>query len=111
MTDFAQTMRDWQRMCKYFDEHYNEDCCHICPIQNCGAIWEMGDITNWEEFEEIISTWAAEHPEPQQLTYENLFSLFHITISPNGELYFDKSYQHGTVPNEVINLIKKAKGE
>lgn len=69
MTNFTQTMHDWQRMCKYFDEHYHEDCCHICPIQNCGAIWEMANITNWEEFEEIISTWAAEHPEPKYPTW------------------------------------------
>ena len=66
MTNFAQTMHDWQRMCKYFDEHYHENCCHICPIQNCGAIWEMDDTTNWKEIEEIISVWAAEHPpEPK----------------------------------------------
>ena len=64
MTNFAQTMHDWQRMCNYFDEHYHEDCCHICPIQNCGAIWEMEDTTNWGEIEEIISTWAKEHKEP-----------------------------------------------
>lgn len=69
MTNFAQTMHDWQRMCKYFDEHYHEDCCHICPIKSCGAIWEMANITNWEEFEEIINTWAAEHPEPKYPTW------------------------------------------
>lgn len=64
MMNFAQTMHNWQRMCKYFSEHYNEDCCRICPIQNCGAIWEMEDTTDWEEIEKIINTWAVEHPEP-----------------------------------------------
>ena len=110
MTDFAQTMHNWKRMCEYFEKHYEENCCDYCPLTGCGAIWEI-DKENWEDFEKKINTWAAENPEPQQLTYENLFSLFHITISPNGELYFDKSYQRDTVPNEVINLIKKAKGD
>lgn len=64
ITSFAQIMHDWQRMCKYFDEHYSEDCCHICPIQNCGAIWEMDDATDWGEIEKIVNTWAAKYPEP-----------------------------------------------
>jgi len=83
MTNFAQTMHDWQRMCKYFDEHYHEDCCNICPIQSCGAIWDMDDTTNWEEIEEIISTWAAEHPEPKYPTWREYLKKIGVVIERN----------------------------
>ena len=88
ITNFTQTMHDWQRMCKYFDEHYHEDCCHICPIQNCGAIWEMENTTNWKEIEEIISTWAAEHKEPIYPTWREYLKKIGVVIERNIE-YFE----------------------
>lgn len=66
LTKFAQTMHDWQRMCKYFENHYD---CNYCPLKNCGAIWEMDDITDWEKIEKSIDTWAAENPEPKYPTW------------------------------------------
>lgn len=56
MTNFAQTMRNWQRMCKYLDEHYEDESCRICLIHNCDAIWEMDEATDWGKIEEIVNT-------------------------------------------------------
>lgn len=104
MTNFAQTMHDWQRMCKYFDEHYHEDCCHICPIQNCGAIWEMEDTTDWGEIEEIINTWAAEHKEPIYPSWREYLKKMGLTTSKN--VYF--SDENGAGIKHEDGLTEKA---
>ena len=104
MTNFAQTMHDWQRMCKYFDELYKEDSCHFCPIKRCGSIWEMSDITNWEEFEEIINTWAAEHPEPKYPTWREYLKKMGLITSTN--VYF--SNENGAGMKLENRLTEKA---
>ena len=100
MTNFAQTMHDWQRMCKYFDEHYHEDCCHICPIQNCGAIWEMDDTTNWKEIEEIINVWAAEHKEPIYPSWREYLKKMGLTTPKN--VYFADENGAGIKPEDGL---------
>lgn len=72
MADFVQTMKDWRRMCKTFTTDDDESCCEGCPIMalaidehGCDAIFsEWADKADWEEVEDVIETWAAEHPEP-----------------------------------------------
>jgi len=90
MTNFAQIMRDWQRMCKYYDEHYQEDCCHICPIHNCDAIWAMDETTDWGKIEEIVNTWAAEHPEPKYPSWREYLKKIGVVIERNID-YFENS--------------------
>ena len=70
MADFVQTMKDWRRMCKTFTTDDDESCCEGCPIMaleiaehGCDAIFsEWADKADWEEVEDVIETWAAEHP-------------------------------------------------
>ena len=83
MTNFTQIMHDWQRMCKYFDEHYQEDCCHVCPIHNCDAIWAMDETTDWGKIEELINAWAAEHPEPKYPTWREYLKEIGVVIERN----------------------------
>ena len=72
MADFVQTMKDWRRMCKTFTTDDDESCCEGCPIMaleidehGCDAIFsEWADKADWEKVEDVIETWAAEHPEP-----------------------------------------------
>lgn len=90
MTNFAQTMHNWQRMCKYFDEHYHEDCCHICPIHNCDAIWAMDEATDWGKIEEIVNTWAAEHPEPKYPTWREYLKKIGLT-TPKSVYFSDEN--------------------
>lgn len=79
MTNFTQTMRNWQRMCKYFDKHYEDECCRICLIHNCDAIWAMDEATDWGKIEEIVNTWAAEHPEPKYPTWREYLRKMGLT--------------------------------
>ena len=68
MAEFIQVMKDWRRMCKAYTTD-DESCCYGCPVvdfheHGCGAIFEMGDNTDWERYEGAIREWAAEHAEP-----------------------------------------------
>ena len=104
MTNFAQTMRNWQRMCKYFDEHYEDECCRICLIHNCDAIWEMDEATDWGKIEEIVNTWAAEHPEPKYPTWHEYLKKMGLITSM--KVYF--SDENGAGVKLEAGLTKKA---
>jgi len=101
MTNFAQIMRDWQRMCKYYDEHYQEDCCHICPIHNCDAIWAMDEATDWGKIEEVVNTWAAEHPEPKYPTWREYLKKMGLTTPKS--VYFIDEYSAGARLEDRLN--------
>jgi len=101
MINFAQTMHNWQRMCNYFDEHYQEDCCHICPIHNCDAIWAMDEATDWEKIEESINDWAAEHPEPKYPTWREYLKEKGL-ITPK-KIYFSDEYNAGFKLEDRLN--------
>ena len=70
MSGFVQTMKDWRRMCKAYTTDDDETCCADCPARHldehgCDAIFsEFADKVDWHEVEEIVTKWAAEHPEP-----------------------------------------------
>ena len=64
-------------MCKVFTTDDDESCCDGCPIMaleidehGCDAIFsEWADKADWEEVEDVIETWAAEHSEPVYPTW------------------------------------------
>ena len=64
MSDFGTTMRDWRRMCDWYERIYKEDCCNECPLRDftCDAIYEVPTDSNWEQIESIIDAWINEHP-------------------------------------------------
>lgn len=71
--DFAQTMKDWRRMCNAYSTD-DDSCCEGCPVvdfreHGCGAIFEMEDSTDWQRYADAIRAWAAEHPEPVYPTW------------------------------------------
>jgi hypothetical protein len=85
MSDFVQTMKDWRRMCKAFTTDDDKSCCEGCPIMaleidehGCDAIFsEWADKADWEEVEDVIETWAAEHPEPMYETWGQYFRRYY----------------------------------
>jgi hypothetical protein len=85
MADFVQTMKDWHRMCKTFTTYDEKSCCEGCPIMaleidehGCDAIFsEWADKADWEEVEDVIETWAAEHPEPVYPTWGQYFRRYY----------------------------------
>ena len=112
MTDFVQTMRNWKRMCKYFEEHYEDRCCNYCPLKSCGAIWEI-DRENWEDFERKINTWAAENPRvasPSLREYLVNIGLIKETVLWNYNeqetiKYFLNEKADSTIPPEVAEKL------
>lgn len=69
MADFAQTMKDWHRMCKAMSDKDSHDACSGCPLgeYGCPPIYEGFNIYKDVDFEvvgERIAAWAAENPEP-----------------------------------------------
>ena len=83
MTNFAQIMHDWQRMCNYFEKQYDYACCEYCPLESCGAIWEMSYIKNWEEFEKKITDFVKAHPEPKYPTWREYLKKIGVVIERN----------------------------
>lgn len=68
MAEFAETMRQWRRMCKKYTTN-DESCCDGCPVvdyreNGCGAIFEMEDGIDFLKYEAVITAWAKENPEP-----------------------------------------------
>lgn len=110
MTNFAQTMHDWQRMCKYYDTHYNEDCCEKCPLGGCGAIWEMDYIKDWEDFASKIEDWAEKHPEPVYPTWREYLMKMGLIVERNCQYYESdlneiniKTEKNAAILNEKAN--------
>ena len=70
MADFADTMKQWKRMCSAHGNDYGK--CDNCPLGDeriCA--FEISDIDD-DEFERIeakVMAWAAEHPEPVYPTW------------------------------------------
>ena len=75
MTDFVQTMKDWYRMCRVFSVKDLE--CEGCPLlefsfdgHGCDAIFsEFADHADWSRLQEIVESWADEHPAPVYPTW------------------------------------------
>ena len=62
MSDFTQTMKDWKRMC----EAHNY--CYECQLDFLGDICSE-ILMNYEKVLNIVSQWAADHPEPKYPTW------------------------------------------
>lgn len=79
MSDFAQIMHDWRRMCKAYTTE--EDACVGCPLEHiaehgCGAIFEeeFADVADWDFLDETVSVWAERNPEPVYPTWGEWFN-------------------------------------
>ena len=95
---FQEVMRQWQRMCKAYTTD-DESCCDGCPVvdlqeHGCGAIFEMDDRTDWQQYVDAITAWAAEHPEQ---VYPSFLEWLHKVL-PN----LNGQDDHGT----ILELIK-----
>ena len=93
MVDFAQTMKDWHRLCQAMTVKNPKDACNGCPLEayGCSPVYEALDIYRDVDFEvvgETIMSWAAEHPEPVYPTWgEWLMSIGVISgLFPKGAI-------------------------
>lgn len=71
--EFVQIMKDWRRICNKHTCSRNKDAftgLPICPIESLHDGYPCDeDPIDWTEkatkqLEEIVMSWAAEHPEP-----------------------------------------------
>lgn len=87
MAEFVQTMKDWRRMCSACTCSNKEDMKDypLCPIimhhtgypcDECPQDWSE-EAT--QKFEEIVMSWAAEHPVVYPTWYEWLTSIGAVT--------------------------------
>lgn len=70
MAEFQEVMRQWKRMCMAMDKKAGDgESCALCPLEECGAIYEMSQNHDWEEDAEKIMSWAAQNQEPVYPTW------------------------------------------
>lgn len=73
MAEFQEVMKQYRRMCRFFNGEDDSFDCGLCPLSvdnNSGGDICDDFIRKYScEAEEIIMKWAAEHPEP---TYPHL---------------------------------------
>lgn len=70
MAEFQEVMRQWERMCESIGVHDRIKCplVHALDIPNCESCSESVFIDP-AHTEEIVMSWAAEHPEPKYPTW------------------------------------------
>lgn len=72
MAEFAEVVRQYNRMCEA------EDCGDGCPIKARFGIgdscWRDG-IFDTAEFERIVMKWAVEHPEPVYPMWDEVLAM------------------------------------
>lgn len=70
MSEFAEVMRNWRRMCDTYTTEDAARCCQGCPMdgRGCGAIYE-NDNADPEVIVREVQRWAANHPEPVYPTW------------------------------------------
>ena len=67
MADFVQTMKDWKRMCNAMGQEDEYTACDKCDLRpfGCPAMYENEcNNADWNHVESVVTTWAAENPEP-----------------------------------------------
>ena len=70
MAEFAEIMRQWERMCISMEEEHRLDMCDKCPLRDIICMYKPFEhCTKIEEAENTIKQWAAEHPEPVYPTW------------------------------------------
>ena len=68
MAEFQVVARHWKRMCK---RYWRVETCHGCPIAEHEHAYEACSAyeTDIVKMEELVMSWAAEHPEPVYPTW------------------------------------------
>lgn len=89
MAEFVEVMKQARRLCA---EQQEIECCVKCPMQGKGGCMVAADVENvdYEDAEQRIMQWAAEHPEPVYPSWDEAWKeLFpQAKYIPCPELYF-----------------------
>jgi hypothetical protein len=105
MADFVQTMKDWKRMCNAMGQEDEYSACEKCGLKafGCPAIYEKEcDSADWNHVEEVVTAWAAEHPEPVYPTWVEYFRK--IGIAPEDQKAFH-SWLMQPIPADIAQKL------
>lgn len=110
MVEFREGMKQWRRMCKTYTTEDDETCCTSCPIMaleysehGCDAIFsDWAESADWEEVEDIIETWAAEHPEPVYPTWIEAMKMYGV-VGETGYTYLEPAYK--PIPADIAQKL------
>lgn len=84
MADFVQMMKDWKRMCNAMGQEDEYNACEKCGLGvfGCPAIYEKEcDGVDWKHVEEVVTAWAAEHPEPVYPTWAEWLDTLEVVVN------------------------------
>ena len=89
MADFAETMRNWKKMCDTIAKAHSNDPCENCPLiattdHGCGAIYEMPKDMDWDYRAWVINKWALENPVVYPTWREYLCDLYNDDMNRSG---------------------------
>ena len=108
MAEFAQTMKDWHRMCKAMTFKKPNDPCSVCKLEayGCSPVYEAIDSYQDVDFEvvgETITAWAAEHPEPKYQSWGEWLSEIGVFQCEDGEWRFAKANE--PIPADIAEKL------
>lgn len=92
MAEFQDVMRQWKRMCMEMGKEDEYTACDKCELRSfgCPAIYEQEcNGADWSHVENVVTKWAAEHPEPVYPSIAKYLEQFGITIRRDGSLEAD----------------------
>ena len=100
MADFQEVCKHLKRMC----ERYGDNCIK-CPLGDkdfCSL--SAGDRTaeTYKKAEEIVMSWAAEHPDPVYPTWVEWFR--QIGIIPSDQMCFH-TWLHNPIPADIAQKL------
>lgn len=89
MAEFQDVTKQWKRMCS---KYWRITTCHGCPVAEYGQAYEyckaIPDI-DFVKMEELVMTWAAEHPEPVYPTWKEWLEEQRVVV------HFDSANEKG----------------
>lgn len=97
MADFVQTMKDWRRMCAGTN-------CSECEITDyCEGI----PCASIDKIQQIVTAWAAEHPEPVYPTWIDYLSTVGLIIKTDNctTCAFDFTKAHVPIPVDIAEKL------
>ena len=108
MAEFQEVMKNYERMCK---EHL---CTSACPMYKIGVCEKLGRcVTEYgiEKVEQIVMSWAAEHPEPVYPSVAKYLEQFGIIIRRDGSVEADFFRANEPMSAEMAKLLGISLGE
>jgi hypothetical protein len=101
-------MKDWKRMCNAMGQEDEYTACDKCDLRSfgCPAIYENEcNNADWNHVESVVTSWAAEHPEPVYPSIAKYLERFGILIRRDGSLEADYFKANEPMGEDLAKLL------